>query len=82
MKKLRFLNISFQERTDLLHKAIVVNVNKKLTLENVDYKGKQNEDHLHVVMRGTYLRNQTIYLAIGRTVEKLNGRCLITLFQI
>lgn len=67
-----------RKNIDLLHAAITFNVNKKLELDGVDYKvGKQNEDHLHVVMRSTYLQ-ESINLPCGlaEQIRKLNGKVL------
>lgn len=63
---------------DLLQRAIVGNVNKRLELDNIDYKiGKQSEDNLHVVMRAMYLQEACHYkCSFVEQVRKLNGKVL------
>ena len=66
------------ENVELLQKAIVGNVNKKLELKRIDYKvGRQNPDNLHVVMRAMYLQEACHHnCKLADQIRKLNGKVL------
>ena len=67
-----------RDNIDLLQKAIVFNVNKRLTNENIDVQiGKQSEDNLHVVMRAMYLQEgRNVDCRLKEQIKMLNGKVL------
>lgn len=66
------------KNVELLQKAIVGNVNKKLELQKIDFKvGVQNRDNLHVVMRAIYLQEACHNSCkLAEQIKKLNGKVL------
>ena len=67
-----------RDNIDLLQKAIVFNVNKRLRNENIDVQiGKQSEDNLHVVMRAIYLQEgRNVDCRIKQQIKMLNVKVL------
>lgn len=67
-----------RDNIDLLQKAIVFNVNKRLRNENIDVQiGKQSEDNLHVVMRAMYLQEgRNVDCRLKEQIKMLNGKVL------
>lgn len=67
-----------RKNIDILHKAISGTVNYHLNKDNINYKvGKQNEDHLLVVMRAKYLQEACHYqCSFIEQIKKLNGKVL------
>lgn len=67
-----------RKNINLLQNAVIFNVNKKLELDGIDYKiGKQDEKHLHVVMRGIYLQeSNNLPCGLGKQIRRLNGKVI------
>lgn len=67
-----------RDNIDLLQKALVFNVNKRLRNENIDVQiGKQSEDNLHVVMRALYLQEgRNVDCKLKEQIKMLNGKVL------